>query len=449
MAAGQRRSMSLRTRLALLFAVGSTVILALSSALLYVNFSSEVNAAINSGLVTQASDIDANLRPGAPLSRNEEQFAQIVSAGGEVLAASGTLTGRPSLLDADELGVARHRRVIVDRAVAGLSHDARLLARPAHADRNMIVVVGTRLDALHRAQRRLGLLLAVTSPLLIGALAVGGLAITTLALRPVRQMTEEADRFSMDDPGHRLAVPATDDEIASLAMTLNAMLERIEQSFRRERAFVDDASHELRTPLAILRGELELALADAGDREDVASALRSALEEAERLTRIAEDLLVLARADAGMLTVRADDVDLVEIARHAADRVGRQSPAVRIQVEGNGVAVRGDDVWLEQLVVNLLANAARVASRVEVRVASTDKEARLTVADDGPGFPRELLPVAFDRFASAHRREGDAGAGLGLAIVAAFAAAHGGHVTASNGSPLGGASVDVTLPLAP
>ena len=441
--------MSLRTRLALLFAVGSAAILVLSSAVLYVSFSSQLNRAINAGLRARADDIVTALDADNPAVPRDEQFAQVVNRDGQVLLASATLVGRATLVDRDELRAATDRQITVSRPVRGLSTDARLLVRPAQAGSTpVLVVVGSRLDPLHRAQRRLAVTLLVTSPALITALALGGLGVATAALRPVRQMTQDADRFSLDDPGQRLAVPGSDDEIAHLAKTLNAMLERIELSFRRERAFVDDASHELRTPVAILRGELELALEGPSTHDDVMAALRSALEEAERLSRVANDLLVLARADAGILPVQRASVDLLEVATAAAARVGRREPDAVISVEGGPAPVAGDRIWLEQMLGNLLQNAARVAHRVVVDVAGgTDGTASVTVADDGPGFPADLLPVVFDRFARAHRRDGNAGAGLGLAIVAAFAAAHGGTVTASNGPPLGGAVVRVSLPV--
>src|SRR5205823_6062776 len=134
------------------------------------------------------------------------------------------------------------------------------------------------------------------------------------ALRPVGRMTAEADTISLAEPGRRLRQPPGYDEIARLGRTLNTMLGRMEASFAREKAFVDDASHELRTPISILRGELELALAQPGSREDTERTLRSALEEAERLGRLAEDLLVLARSTSGDLPLRRDRVDAYAVA---------------------------------------------------------------------------------------------------------------------------------------
>lgn len=226
------------------------------------------------------------------------------------------------------------------------------------------------------------------------------------------------------------------------------MLDRIEVSFARERAFVDDASHELRTPIAIARAELELGLQRPRDHQAMAESMRSALEEVERLGQLAEDLLVLARADAGMLPIRQAPVELRSLAQHLASRLGAQ-PGPAVDVTGPEVLVEADRQWLEQMLTNLVHNARRFAAgRVRIDVASDGDAVRVTVADDGPGFPAPLVPVSFGRFSRADPARGriGGGAGLGLAIVAALTEAHGGSVEASNGPPLGGAAVTLRLP---
>jgi signal transduction histidine kinase len=226
------------------------------------------------------------------------------------------------------------------------------------------------------------------------------------------------------------------------------MLDRIEASLAHERAFVDDASHELRTPLSILRGELELAADRPGDRKAVEQSLRSALQEAEHLGHLTEDLLVLARADRGQFSPRLESVDLLSAARRAADR-HRTPPVPVLEVSGDAVTVPADPSEVDRILDNLIANARRhAAGRVRIAVAAEGRGGVLSVADDGPGFPPEFLPVAFDRFtrADAHRGRDDGGSGLGLAIVAAMGRAHGGRVKAQNGPPLGGARVDVWFP---
>lgn len=442
------RPRSLRGRLAVLFALGSGALLAASSGFLYAGLDRQLTAAVDSGLRSRADDIEADVAAGSVQVRQEEAFAQLVDERGDVVSSSRTIPeGRRVLTDA-ELAASRRGSATFERAVPGLARHARLLAEPVDAGgRRLVVVVGTGLDAIERARRRLALALLLGSPVLVGALAGGGWALTGAALRPVRRMAEEAEEISLTEPGRRLPQPQGDDEIAELGRTLNAMLARIEASFARERSFVDDASHELRTPLSILRGELELALTHPQSAAETQAALRSALEEVDRLARIADDLLVLARASAGQLPLERADVDLAALARRVVRRLGDRKPTVT--VTGREVVARVDPRKTEQVLTNLLDNARRHARRrVAVELAGSDGSVTLTVADDGPGFAPEVLPVAFHRFTRAGTSRGrdGGGAGLGLAIVAALVGAHGGAVEAANGGPLGGAVVRVRLP---
>jgi signal transduction histidine kinase len=263
-------------------------------------------------------------------------------------------------------------------------------------------------------------------------------------------MTSEAASISMVEPGRRLPAPSGDDEIAHLGQTLNAMLARIEDTIMRERAFIDDAAHELRTPLAVLRGEIELAAQVLDDRELVAQGLASALEETDRLAHLADGLLILARADAGQLISAEATTDLLSVTRAALERTPHRED-LSIDVTGGAAVVRGDPDWVRQIVTNLVANADRYArSQILVTIEQTGRHGTLLVADDGPGFPDDLLARAFDRFVRGDgaRVRTSGGAGLGLAITASFARALGGGVAAGNGAPLGGGWVRVELPLA-
>jgi signal transduction histidine kinase len=464
---------SLRGRLALLFTVGSVVILILAGVLIYLDLNGELQRTINNSLVTRAVDIEGDVAAGRIEIRQEEAFAQILGPGAQVVDSSAP---GPAVLAADEVAEATRRDVFHDRRIPtapALGHRARLLAHPVRSGgQTLVVVVGASLDAVIRGRERLALILALLSPLLGGVLSAGGWLLAGAALRPVRRMSQEADAISLAQVGRRLAEPPGEDEIAELGRTLNAMLDRIEAAFARERMFLDDASHELRTPIAVLRAELEMALLEPGDRDSLERSLRSALEEAERLGHLAEDLLVLARATAGRLPLRRRPVDIRGLAEEVAGRGadgshrradgpggrraaegpgGKPAPGVEVMVDGAETLAVVDPARLEQVVTNLVANARRFArQRVEVLVRTDGDDVVVTVADDGPGFPEALLPVAFDRFTraeAARGHESGAGAGLGLAIVAAIVRAHGGSITAANGPPLGGASVVVRLPL--
>jgi len=444
------RPISLRSRLAILFAAGSAMTLLLTALLLWHNLNAELNSAIDTGLEGRADDIVAVYRARGQAVPEQDAFAQVVASTGRILASSPTVRGR-RLLGAQELRRARAGRITIDRAVPGLGTDARLLAVPERTGAaTAVVVVGTSLETVRRAQDRLALILVVVGPTLITVLAVGGWLLAHEALRPVGRMTAEADTISLAEPGRRLRQPPGDDEIARLGRTLNTMLGRMEASFAREKAFVDDASHELRTPISILRGELELALAQPGSREDTERTLRSALEEAERLGRLAEDLLVLARSTSGDLPLRRDRVDAYAVAERMAQRLAAAGPP-EVEIEGDHAAVDADLLRLEQVMTNLLTNARRFAlNRVWVTIGCSGRAVEIVVSDDGPGFAALLLPVVFDRFtrSDAARGRGAGGTGLGLAIVTALVRAHGGTVEAANGAPLGGAVVRVRLPRA-
>jgi signal transduction histidine kinase len=255
----------------------------------------------------------------------------------------------------------------------------------------------------------------------------------------------EAAAISASEPDRRLPVPAAEDELARLARTLNEMLARLQEALARERRFVDDASHELRTPLGILKGELELALTRSRTAEELEAAIRRASSEADRLARLAEDLLVLARSEGGTLPVHRERVALATVVGDACD--GRRALAdergVSIVVEAGEASAHLDPVRLRQAVENLVDNAIRHSpqgSDVHVTAGREDGRAWVRVEDEGPGFTPEMLKVAFEPFAGGTAD----GAGLGLAIVRTVAGSHGGDAVAEN-RPGGGASVTITL----
>ncbi|MFI0350859.1 ATP-binding protein [Actinomadura sp. 9N407] len=281
----------------------------------------------------------------------------------------------------------------------------------------------------------------------MGLLALAAWTLVRTALRPVDALTREAAGISLLETGCSLPAVPGDDEIARLARTLNDMLARLRDAAARERAFVDDASHELRTPIAVLRGELELALAADRDHE-VRHSLRAALAEAERLSRLADDLLLLARDRAGSLVVRTEPVDLLDLAAAEGRRLGTLH-GLRVEVSGDPVVIDADPERLGRILANLAGNSATAgASALRIHIGRGPDGTTLQVADDGPGFPPEMLTAAFARFARGDdaRTRGAHGAGLGLSIVRAVVTAHGGTVTAANGGPLSGAVVTTRLP---
>jgi signal transduction histidine kinase len=239
------------------------------------------------------------------------------------------------------------------------------------------------------------------------------------------------------------------DEVSRLAETLNEMLARLEASLAHERRFVADASHELRTPLALLKTELEVALRRRRTREELEAALRSASEETDRLTRLAEDLLLIARSDAGELPLRRQHVRADEVLEVVAERfsrvAGERGRALEI-VSANGLELDADPVRIEQALGNLVANAlAHGGGRIVLSAQRRDALVELHVEDEGPGFPPGFIAGAFDRFTrSDDSRSGGSGSGLGLSIVELIARAHGGAVGATNRAA-GGADVWIAV----
>ena len=203
------------------------------------------------------------------------------------------------------------------------------------------MVVGESLAQRERALGALHALLAIGGPLALLIASVVGYALAAAALRPVERMRRHAAAVTAAGTSERLPVPPANDEIGRLGRTLNEMLARLEVAFKRERAFVSDASHELRTPLAILRTELELALRGEHTHEELEDALRSAAEEAERLSSLAEDLLVIARSDQGRLPVRPERLDAGEVLARVAGRFQTRAKAEGRPLEADPVAGRG------------------------------------------------------------------------------------------------------------
>ncbi|HET6793599.1 MAG TPA: HAMP domain-containing sensor histidine kinase, partial [Acidimicrobiales bacterium] len=244
------------------------------------------------------------------------------------------------------------------------------------------------------------------------------------------------------------------DELASLGSTLNDLLERLRGALSNQRSFVTAAGHELRTPLANLRLELELAARPGRSRQELAAAVQGAAAEVDRLSRLAEDLLLLAHRDEAGVKLFRSPCDVAAVASASVESFAPEARrrGVVLSLDAPApVEAEVDEARLRQVIDNLADNALRYGSdggRVTVAVRAEDGEAVVEVGDTGPGFPEDYLPVAFERFTrpDGGRGRADGGTGLGLAIVRAIVDAHGGTVTAANGGG-GGAVVTVRLPV--
>ena len=441
------RRLPIRLRLTLAFALAMAVVLAATGAFLYFRLGSSLDETIDEGLQARAAELEplvAAGRLGSPPS-DEERFVQVIEPGGAVLNASAQVGGG-AVLSRGEIDRATRRDFFLERKVEGIDGRARLLATPVALPENemkLVLVVGASLE--ERDEALAGLLgeLFIIGPVALLLASLLGYATGTAALRPVEAMRSEASAISAAEPGRRLPVPAARDEVARLADTLNEMLGRLEGAIERERTFVADASHELRTPLALLKAELELALRRPRSQAELEEALRSAAAETDRLARLSEDLLVLARSDRGELPLRRQPVDVSELLARVAERYGATGRAVEAEAPA-GLVVDADAARLEQALGNVVDNALRHGSGpVRLTPAARDGFVELHVTDEGKGFPAEFLPRAFERFTRADAARTGGGAGLGLAIAAMIARAHGGSAHAVNRD--GGADVWLSI----
>src|SRR5262249_34936130 len=250
------------------------------------------------------------------------------------------------------------------------------------------------------------------SPLALLLATLAGYWLAGAALRPVEEMRRKAASISAATPGDRLPVPAANDEVQRLAETLNDMLARLQTALEHERRFAAGASHERRTPLALLKTELELALRHPRSRAELEDALRSAVEETDRLSALADDLLLIARSDQGGLPVNPEPLESTDVLADVAERFAARAAELgrRIEVEGGDLVFEADPKRIEQALGNLVENGlVHGGGTVTLRALRNDTRVELHVADEGPGFPEGFAPRAFDRFSradEARRRSG-------------------------------------------
>jgi heavy metal sensor kinase len=435
-------SLSIRIRLTLAFAASMGIVLAVTGFLLVHHLATSLDRTLDQGLHAQATDVaalvqqaDTGLREAPPVPIGSGgSFAQVLDAKGRIVDQTRGL-GPKALLSGPLLELAKAKPVLVSRT-SRLGTDVRLLAVPVHAqDKRLVIVVGAPLDSRDEALSTLSQELQVGGPVALLVASLIGYLIAAAALRPVERMRARAGSISEQDLSKRLPLPRAHDEIERLGKTLNEMLARVEKGVERERSFVADASHELRSPLALLRAEVELALESPRDEEELRTALHSIGEEVDRLSQLAEDLLLLARLDEGRLQLREETIELGELLNDVAARFERRAAdsGQRIEVKATNLHLIGDRLRLEQALGNLVENALRHGAGA-VSLLGREKPGCLEihVIDRGAGFPADFGAVAFERFTRADSARRGTGAGLGLAIVKAIAEAHRGTIGLSS-----------------
>jgi hypothetical protein len=446
----------LRLRLAVLFSMATAVAIAVGGFFFVHQLRADLNDTTDRGLRAELAELSQELTSDGhppPLGPADDPIL-VERLDGTVVAASPAAAGwtispqqRQRALSGDVLfdtgaGEARNRVLISTVAAA---------APTGRVD----VEVGNGTDISDDAVERVTDGFLVAGPLTALLAGVGAWLLADAALRPVQRMRREATTIGEHDPERRLAVPATRDEVAELGATINGLLDRLNLALERERRFVADASHELRTPLAILRTELELAVRPGRSAKAIRAAVTDAGQETLRLTRLTDDLLLLARADNKQPILRAVPVRVAELLETALSR-GRardRAPAVEMDCPQD-LRVVADPDRLGQAIGNLLDNAILHGSPgTAIRLTADrgdDGRIVIEVVDAGPGLDPSFLPVAFERFHRAEqaRSRDTGGTGLGLSIVRAIAEAHGGTAHIVN-NPDGGARATIRLPLIP
>jgi heavy metal sensor kinase len=318
----------------------------------------------------------------------------------------------------------------------------------------LTIQVARPLEELDHESGELMLALLLAGPLTLLVAVSGGYFLARRALAPVNLLRRRTNEITADRLDRRLPVSNPADELGLLAGTINEMIARLERSFAEVRRFTADASHELRTPLAVIRSEAEIALGRASASPEQQARLGSILEECDRLGRLTDQLLSLAREDAGVSRQTRERLDLAALAAGTVEtmRPLAEAEGVRLHVGGSAsVWVEGDEARLRQVFFNLLDNAIKYTPKggeVDVCVESVDGRAVATVHDTGEGIAAEHLPRVFDRFYrvdKARSRE-RGGTGLGLSIVRSVVAAHGGSIELDS-APGRGTTARVHLPL--
>ena len=392
---------------------------------------------------------DVNLPPGTYGQRRD---ADGKALGSVVLTYGQTAPAAPDLPRDMPAG-----RVITVGSVGGSGLDYRAVSAPSF-DQPGTTVVAVPLSEVDRTLDRLLLVEALVIGGVLLALAAVSWLLVRIGLRPLDRIGETAGAIAAGDLSRRVSPATTRTEVGRLGISLNAMLERLEQAFAereqseaRLRRFLANASHELRTPLASIRGYAELfRIGASANAADTRKAMRRIEEEAARMGVLVEDLLTLARLDEVRDAAR-EQVDLAALAGDATADARARDPLRQFTLESTGPAlVSGDPHALRQVLGNLLGNAivhTAPGTPVEVSVETRSEKVVLQVRDHGPGLPTDRGEVLFERFwrAERGRERGRAGAGLGLAIVAGIVASHGGTVRAENASG-GGARFVVELP---
>jgi len=433
---------------AVAMALGAAVLLLLLQRALITGVSDAADARATEVANQIADEGISGLSADLANTTRQTQLVQVLDPSGRVLAAS---SGR---VDTKALTGLRPAAGVLERAEVGEmpllddDHSYLIVAQGAsYGGQQYVVVIASSIQTQRDTVATVAKYLLVGYPVLLIVVGVAGWLLAGQALRPVERIRSRVQGIGATDLSQRVPVPATQDEIARLATTMNQMLDRLEAGQATQRRFVSDASHELRSPLATLAAALEVVEADTtGQAWRELNQVMGA--ETERMRRLVEDLLLLARADDAGLRMQHTDVDLDDLVAAEIQRLRSSAPDIAVTGDVHPVRVAGDPARLSQLLRNLVDNAARAANTT-VRLTAGDKNgsAVITVEDDGDGIPEAERDRVFERFVrlDTSRARASGGSGLGLSIVLEITKAHHGTITLTP-SATGGTIATVAIP---
>ncbi|WP_374109238.1 ATP-binding protein [Micromonospora sp. MH99] len=450
------RGLGLRGRLTALGVLGLTVGLALGGAVLLGALGFVLQRTVDTEAFRTADAVvllaaEDALPDPLPVAGGQVRV-QVIDAQGRIRAASIDADRLVPMVRPERLDTGHRQRLVVPAERVGLAGPVRVVAVPAGTDADPLTVLVARSMAdVRHSTHVVRVILLVAFPLLVAILAGVAWRVIGATLRPVEALRRGAEEITGRAGGGRLPVPASADEIHRLAVTLNGMLDRMESARIRQRAFVSDAAHELRSPLTNIRTELEVAQRLA-DRTDWTAVTVNLLTDTERLSRLVDDLLLLARLDEMPAARGTGPVDLTALLTEVAARY--PSPPVLLVPPPDPLWTTGNAAELRRVLSNLVDNAVRHARGSVVLAAEPHDDAAyhlVTVTDDGPGIPAADRRRVFDRFTRLDDGRGrdDGGAGLGLAIVWELVRRAGGTITLTDADGPQGLRVRLLLPRTP
>jgi two-component system, OmpR family, sensor kinase len=454
--------LSLRVKLTLYYLAILSAVLLLFGVAIYAYLSRSLLMTIDESLAHQVKKIEQHMaysataespdRTPAGELAGEERLLEITPHVTQIIDDSGQITDEMTAMPRDHLPVDAGdlRKIPIgetkfDSIKLPSGEPLRVATRRVNdhgGGGTYFIRLGQSLEALRVARRHLLLVLGIAIPaaLLLGSF--GGLLLAQQALSPVDRITVAAEHIAKGDLSERVPSPAQMDEIGRLAATFNHMISRLQAAFERQKQFTSDASHELRTPLAVMRGGIEIALRRERPPAEYQRVLASNLEEIVRLTRLVEDLLMLARADSGRIELRCEPVDLNQLCAQMAEYITplaeQRQQQLTYDAPSTPVTINADVQRLKQLLLNLLDNAIKYTEpqgHITLSLKPEGNEAVITIADSGRGIPAEDLPHIFERFFRRSAKTSDrsaTGFGLGLAIVKWIVDTHGGKIAAQS-----------------